>query len=59
MSAEADPEDLAQVRRRVDKAKVALGERSPVWWRDGDPDLSRHLVKTRFSRIGSADFAAS
>lgn len=31
-------------RRRVDAAKVALGERGPVWWTDGAPDLTRHLV---------------
>ena len=31
--------------RRVDDAKVALGERGPVWWTDGEPDLNRHLVK--------------
>jgi hypothetical protein len=31
--------------RRVDDAKVALGERGPVWWTEGEPDLNRHLVK--------------
>jgi hypothetical protein len=36
---------LAQARRRVDDAKVALGERGPVWWNDGEPDFNRHLVK--------------
>ena len=29
----------------VDKAKTALGERGPVWWTDGAPDLNRHAVK--------------
>ncbi len=29
----------------VDKAKRALGERGPVWWHDGAPDLNRHMVK--------------
>jgi hypothetical protein len=24
---------------------VALGERGPVWWADGTPDLNRKLVK--------------
>ena len=33
-------------RARVDAAKVALGERGPVWWSDGAPDLTRHLVRT-------------
>lgn len=29
----------------VDKAKVALGERGPVWWEDGAPDLNRRLAR--------------
>lgn len=33
-------------RARVDAAKVALGERGPVWWDDGAPDLTRHLART-------------
>jgi hypothetical protein len=33
-------------RRRVDAAKHALGERGPVWWDDGAPDLTRHLART-------------
>ena len=32
-------------RARVHKAKVALGERGPVWWDDGAPDLNRHMAK--------------
>ncbi len=39
-----DPESLAQARKAVDSAKVALGERGPVWWTDGAPDLNRHKV---------------
>ena len=38
-------EDRADARRRVHEAKVALGERGPVWWTDGAPDYNRHLVK--------------
>lgn len=34
-----------EARRRVHKAKVALGERGPPWWTDGAPDFNRHLVK--------------
>ncbi len=30
----------------VHQAKVALGERGPVWWDDGTPDLNRHLART-------------
>ena len=32
-------------RARVHQAKVALGERGPVWWTDGAPDYNRHLLK--------------
>ena len=40
-----DAEALADAGRRVDAAKVGLGERGPVWWDDGAPDLNRHLAK--------------
>ncbi|MEL6063892.1 MULTISPECIES: hypothetical protein [unclassified Methylobacterium] len=39
-------EALKAARAAVDTAKVGLGERGPVWWRDGAPDLNRHLVHT-------------
>ena len=32
-------------RKRVDAAKHALGERGPVWWNDGAPDVNRHMAK--------------
>lgn len=32
-------------RNRVNDAKVALGERGPVWWSDGAPDYNRRLLK--------------
>ncbi len=31
-------------RARVNDAKVALGERGPVWWSDGAPDYNRRLL---------------
>ena len=34
-----------QARRAVDATKHALGERGPVWWTDGDPDLNRHMAR--------------
>ena len=40
-----DEEGREAARARVDAAKVALGERGPVWWTDGAPDLNRRLVK--------------
>ena len=39
------PDELASARKAVDAAKIALGERGPVWWTDGAPDLNRHKVK--------------
>lgn len=32
-------------RRRVHKAKEALGERGAVWWTDGAPDYNRRLAR--------------
>nr|WP_321163541.1 hypothetical protein [Sphingomonas sp. Leaf339] len=32
-------------RAAVDEAKRALGERGPVWWQDGAPDLNRHMAR--------------
>ena len=40
-----DAERLRAARRAVDAAKVALGERGPVWWDDGAPDLDRRMVR--------------
>jgi hypothetical protein len=36
-------EDAAH--QAVDDAKRKLGERGPVWWADGSPDLNKHMVK--------------
>ena len=41
-----DPVAREAARARVDAAKHALGERGPVWWTDGAPDLGRHLART-------------
>lgn len=41
-----DAPGLRQARTQVHAAKVALGERGPVWWNDGAPDLNRHMVHT-------------
>jgi hypothetical protein len=38
-------QELLSARARVNGAKIALGERGPVWWEDGAPDLNRRLVK--------------
>lgn len=39
-----DRQRVCEARERVDAAKIALGERGPVWWDDGAPDFNRHLV---------------
>ncbi|WP_405402595.1 thermonuclease family protein [Paracoccus sp. Ld10] len=36
-------EDAAH--RAVDRAKQALGERGPVWWSDGAPDMNRKMAR--------------
>ena len=33
-----------RARAQVHKAKVALGERGPPWWKDGSPDYNRHMA---------------
>ena len=35
----------AAAHHAVDVVKRALGERGPVWWSDGTPDLNRQPVK--------------
>ena len=42
--AAGDSESLRQARAQVQAAKVGLGERGPVWWRDGAADYNRHLI---------------
>jgi hypothetical protein len=39
----SDAVRLAAARASVDAAKIALGERGPVWWDDGT-EFDRHLV---------------
>ena len=33
-----------EAKRQVNEAKIALGERGPVWWDDGEPDYNRHMA---------------
>ena len=39
------PAKLRDARAAVHAAKVALGERGPVWWSDGAPDYNRRMVQ--------------
>ena len=43
--ASGDDTAIRDARAKVNSAKVALGERGPVWWTDGTPDYNRHMVK--------------
>jgi hypothetical protein len=43
--AAGDGARLAAARKSVNAAKVALGERGPVWWDDGSKDFNRYLVR--------------
>lgn len=40
-----DEAALKQARESVNRAKIALGERGPVWWDDGAPDYNRKIVR--------------
>ena len=37
----ASEAQLREARARVHEAKLRLGERGPVWWDDGAPDVNR------------------
>jgi len=39
-----DDAGLAAARHEVNAAKVALGERGPVWWTDGAKDFNRYRI---------------
>ncbi len=41
-----DEAAVGAARAAVDAAKRALGERGPVWWTDGSPDLTRRMART-------------
>ena len=45
-------------RERVQQAKVALGERGPVWWDDGAPDENRKLARNSSYAEWWAQFAS-
>lgn len=58
--ASGDPNDLNAARDSVQVAKLALGERGPVWWDDGAPDLNRHMVANTpyadwYQSLGASD----
>ena len=42
--ASCDPARIKAARALVQVAKEGLGERGPIWWRDGSPDFNRYKV---------------
>ena len=44
--AAGEPDATGAARAAVDAAKIALGERGPVWWHDGAPDYNRRMAST-------------
>lgn len=42
--AAGDPVRVARARKVVERSKIALGERGPVWWSDGAPDYNRRMA---------------
>lgn len=42
----ADEPGESAAHEAVDRAKLALGERGPVWRDDGGPDLNPHMAPT-------------
>jgi hypothetical protein len=41
-----DAEAEAAAHSQVDRVKIDLGERGPVWWDDGAKDFNRHMART-------------
>lgn len=41
-----DADALREARQQVHAAKVALGERGPVWWDDDAPDFNRRMARS-------------
>lgn len=60
----ADLKAEVAAHKAVDEFKRALGERGPVWWKDGSPDLNRHMAKNTpyadwYAKIGRSRHGGS
>jgi hypothetical protein len=60
----ADLKAEVAAHKAVDEVKRALGERGPVWWKDGSPDLNRHMAKNTpyadwYAKIGRSRHGGS
>lgn len=56
----SDTSALKEARNAVNEAKIALGERGPVWWTDNAPDYNRRMARTTpyadwFHELGDAE----
>lgn len=54
-----DVEAEIAAHKAVDEIKQSLGERGPVWWSDGSPDLNRRMSKNTpyaawYAKIGQS-----
>lgn len=54
----SDIDALPSARAKVNAAKIALGERGPVWWADGAPDLTFRMARDSPYARWFADLAA-
>ena len=59
-----DEDAIAAARKLVARAQVGLGERGPVWWKDGAPDFNRTQVRNSpysdwFARVESQETAGA
>ena len=59
-----DEDAIAAARKLVARGQVGLGERGPVWWKDGAPDFNRTQVRNSpyadwFAHVESQQQAAS
>jgi hypothetical protein len=43
-ASKGEADRLAIARTAVNRAKIGLGERGPVWWDDDAPDYTRYLI---------------
>ena len=53
--ASGDQSAMKAARAQVQEAKLALGERGPVWWDDGAPDENRKLLRNSSYADSKAD----
>jgi len=58
-----DVDTTKLARQRVEAAKIAPGERGPVWWTDRSPDYNRKFAKNTpyrdwFAQLRNSDVSS-